>query len=117
MKERAGMRYAIPILLTLMAHAHAAEDLNSANYFLPGCRALIASDGDTNQRRAVYCLAFVDGLAFPASSRFCVPANVTLGQVVRVVVKYVETLPERHHDQFGDLALEALERAWPCKRP
>jgi hypothetical protein len=111
------MRCAIAILLALMAPAHAAEDLDSANYFLPGCKAMIASDGNATQQRATYCLAFVDGLVFRRSSRFCVPTHVTLGQILRVVVKYVDALPERHHDQFGDLALEALEQAWPCKGP
>jgi Rap1a immunity proteins len=33
-----------------------------------------------------------------------------------VVIKYIEARPERMHEQFGKLALEALTAAWPCKR-
>jgi hypothetical protein len=35
---------------------------------------------------------------------------------VAVVIKYIEARPERMHERFGDLALEALTAAWPCKR-
>ena len=35
---------------------------------------------------------------------------------ISVVIKYIEARPERMHEQFGDLAIEALMAAWPCKR-
>jgi len=41
---------------------------------------------------------------------------VTTVQSVAVVVKYIEARPERMHELFGVLALEALTAAWPCKR-
>ena len=44
------------------------------------------------------------------------PAEATVGQLVRVVVKDVEAHPARHNEDFGDLALEALEKEWPCPR-
>ena len=41
---------------------------------------------------------------------------MTFGQSVAVVVKYIQERPERMHEDFGKLALEALIAAWPCKR-
>jgi hypothetical protein len=46
----------------------------------------------------------------------CVPSEVTMGQVVRVVVQYTDNQPARHHELFGVLAVEALRKAWPCQR-
>jgi hypothetical protein len=47
---------------------------------------------------------------------FCVPEVATPEQGVGVVIKYIEARPERMHEPFGKLALEALEEALPCKR-
>jgi Rap1a immunity proteins len=43
-------------------------------------------------------------------------ARLTNNQAVAVVIKYIEARPEMMHEQFGDLAFEALTTAWPCKR-
>jgi Rap1a immunity proteins len=43
-------------------------------------------------------------------------ARLTNNQAVAVVIKYIEARPEMMHEQFGDLAFEALTAAWPCKR-
>jgi hypothetical protein len=32
-----------------------------------------------------------------------------------VVVAYIERRPQRMHEDFGVLAVEALHEAWPCK--
>ena len=47
-------------------------------------------------------------------SGICKPANVTNFQMVRVVVKYIDDRPERQHENFKVLAIEALGAAWPC---
>jgi hypothetical protein len=63
------------------------------------------------------CAGSVDGLGYGISGKeTCPPKEVTGGQVGAVVVKYIEARPERMHEHFGDLALEALTAAWPCKR-
>jgi len=60
------------------------------------------------------CFGLVEGLAYTGA--FCVPSGVTKNQAMAVVVKYIEARPERTHEPFGMLALEALTAAWPCKR-
>jgi hypothetical protein len=34
---------------------------------------------------------------------------------MRVVVAYIEKRPERMHEPLADLAIEALQQAWPCR--
>ncbi len=47
----------------------------------------------------------------------CVPSRSTQGQAVRVVMRYIEARPERQHESFVLLALEAFRAAWPCPAP
>jgi hypothetical protein len=63
------------------------------------------------------CAGFVYGFgqAMAAGEHICPPKGVTTGQSVAVVVKYIEARPERMHESFGKLVLEALIVAWPCK--
>jgi len=52
---------------------------------------------------------FIEGLRYGVGGRdFCPPNGVTTVQSVAVVVKYIEARPQRMHEPFGKLALEAL---------
>jgi hypothetical protein len=110
-------KLAVAILLALTMPA-SAEDLNSANYYLPGCKGWLDREkkvpGPVEALKEGLCAGFIEGLTYIGT--FCVPSGVTSGQVVAVVVKYIEARPERMHEQFGKLAIEALRAAWPCKR-
>jgi Rap1a immunity proteins len=111
------MRILFATALVLFATAAGAQNLNSANYRIEGCRAAV-------DNRATYfsgyCLGLVDGIVYGETGRdtFCLPsdAEVTLGQMVRVIVAYIDARPARVHEDFRLLALEALVDAWPCKR-
>jgi hypothetical protein len=50
---------------------------------------------------------------------FCIPYDgtpgPTNGQFMRVVVQYIDQRPARLHENFHNLAHEALRAAWPCK--
>ena len=112
-------RYVAAILVATAPPPRAAADIDSASRLLPGCK--FAIDGGPTRYgigvefEAARCIGYVAGLA-KASPDFCQPAGVTVGQMIRVVVTYVEARPARHHEEFGELALEALEEAWPCRR-
>ena len=91
---------------------------SSANEMLSGCKGLIG-DKTPPLREALRqgrCAGYVAGLVYARSVFLCVPEGATPEQGVRVVIKYIEARPERMHEPFGKLALEALEEAWPCKR-
>jgi hypothetical protein len=108
-------RLAVAILLALTMPAGAQS---SANEMLSGCKGLIG-DKTPPLREALRqgrCAGYVAGLVYARSVYLCVPEGATPEQGVRVVIKYIEARPERMHEPFGKLALEALEQAWPCKR-
>ena len=96
-----------------------AEDADSANYVMPGCRNYIG-DQPTNAMGA-YCLGIVYGLTYGLNnmspeSYFCIPQGVRGAQGVRVVVAYIDARPARMHEDFAKLAFEALINAWPCPK-
>ena len=43
---------------------------------------------------------------------FCLPPEVTLGQVRLIVIRYLERHPERLHEHWASLATQALTQAW-----
>jgi hypothetical protein len=99
-----------------IAAAQPRQDTGSANHIMPGCR-----DAVSNNLREPYlnglCVGIVRAMFhLDASLGFCVPDRSTVGQAVRVVVAYIDQRPERMHEYFEVLALEALRRAWPCRR-
>jgi len=116
------------ILLALSLLAHAAvpahadaqpADVVSGNYFLPGCKALIAGDNSNAEItfRAGQCIGVVSTLQkfLKGHGAACHPANIPMSQVIRVVVKYLDDHPARLHEDFMDsLAGPAIHDAWPC---
>jgi hypothetical protein len=123
--------------LTVMA-ATAAEDRESANFMLPMCKRIVDGNHSTadafDQGR---CFGMAEAIAFMATNSDVgvtafqsegqltaiqrrwrctdIPKAVTKGQILRVVVRYIEARPNRMHENFGSLALEAMLDAWPCR--
>src|SRR5262249_35563960 len=62
------------------------------------------------------CIGLIQGLAYaPQLVGVCPPAEVTYAQRARVAVTYIEARPERVHEDFRVLAVQARKIAWPCK--
>ena len=103
------------------ARVHSQPE-GSANAIMPGCEVVLTA---APRRKgpvptpveAGECLGEVDGIVETARKfgEVCPPHDVTSGQAVDVVVQYINARPERMHEQFSKLALEALAAAWPCK--
>jgi Rap1a immunity proteins len=108
------------IALTVTAANAAEQDTNSANYMLPGCRisAGLVAFTAANAYIAGLCLGSVLGIAdmlsFPPSCSICIkiPEGVTQGQIVMVVLKYIEAQPQSMQERFTRLAAQALLRTW-----
>jgi hypothetical protein len=107
------------VLASCIFHsASAEEDVRTANWVLPGCRSFL--DGNTGGDlafRAGVCAGVVGtfrDLGSGAVPPYCIPDVVATGQVVRVVVAFIERNPARMNEWFGVLVLEALRDAWPC---
>jgi Rap1a immunity proteins len=125
------------LALTVTAATAADEDINSANYYLPSCQEFVARNGGAISGRQGICGGMVHGIAFMGKAiklaqfdysgsysssigmvrSYCldIPNNVTVTQVTRVVVSYIEAHPDRMHELFAWLAVEALRDAWPCR--
>jgi hypothetical protein len=122
----------LALILALIGPALAgpsADDLPSANDVMPSCRSLLRKvqtqphfDADKSYKKEdVACITGLDvvtlmfSLAPADDPPFCIPDDVTLGQRVAVVVKYIDQHPEEMHQSFAYLAYRASEEAWPCK--
>ena len=81
------------------------------------------SDNDSN---VLTCLGYVMGVAdmidanstldISGFSPICIPSEtVTVGQLRRVVVKYLNSHPEKTHDPAVVLVVVALREAFPCQ--
>jgi Rap1a immunity proteins len=118
-------RYAVAILLALTLSASAAE---RADKILSGCKIILgilankespAGTGPLGGPNATFCLGVVQEFA-----DVCQPTGVpfqsldmaTFNQMLRVVITHIEARPQRQHEDFVPLAIEALRAAWPCKR-
>jgi hypothetical protein len=121
-------------LLVVTGHAQEQERQRgfTANEVMKGCRASVAGptsgDATISYWRGV-CVGTVHSLTMMAealtlagASKFpvCPPrrqgqTDWTIGQSVRVVAKYIDDRPNRLHESFSKLAIEALAEAWPCK--
>jgi hypothetical protein len=107
--------------LALPAAPATAQDIDSANYMLPGCKDSIEGN-PRDYTSAGVCLGTVKAIAYMArvfpTSRSCVnvPTGVTNVQAMRVVVRYIEARPNRMHEPLAALALEALMNTWPCRK-
>jgi Rap1a immunity proteins len=108
-------KFAVAILLFALTVPAGAQDISSANFILTGCKGYLNREG--NAWAQGHCVGFIDGLVSVAGGQvFSVPDGVTNRQGVAVVVKYIEARPERMHEPFSVLAVEAMMAAWPCKR-
>jgi hypothetical protein len=99
-------------------------DVSSGNYFLRPCRAYLASRPTTNDLLEAYdqgvCTGAIKavfhlGRHLAPDRRFCPPRGATEGQAARVTLGYIEARPDRLHEEFVFLAIEALHKAWPCR--
>jgi hypothetical protein len=107
----------------------AQEKWPTANAMMRGCRALSSGSpppSDTpsmESLRMAQCGGAISALLFEATmsqaiigkALFCTPTGVTTDQALRVVLAYIDKHPERQHERFVQLALEALADAWPCE--
>jgi hypothetical protein len=110
--------------LTVATVGAAQVDRHSANFVLPGCKTVIGEGREgINVAEQGYCLGVMDTLGLISSilnehSWSCIeyPKGSTVNQGLRVVVRYIEARPQRMHESFAFLAIEALHNAWPCRK-
>jgi hypothetical protein len=85
---------------------------------LDDCEALTDGRGSESIFYGVLCRAIISGLVYGAQYGHCLafPNSVTREQAIRVIVLYIKARPNRMHERFETLALEALHGMWPGRR-
>jgi hypothetical protein len=107
----------------LWATPAAGQEGTTGNNLLSYCAEALKAydDRTTDDYAAGRCRAYIEGIAMvsdysdtPLYRRVCLPSQVTVGQAVRVVYKWLEDHPERLHERQGILVIAALRDAFPC---
>jgi len=101
------------LTLSLQEVALAEQNPYSATYVMPGCRAFMKG-ATLNNFKQGWCGGLITGLA--QMHRRCMPLQLTQRQLARGIVQYIDARPARMHEDFRNLAVEAMQAAWPCKR-
>jgi hypothetical protein len=108
-------------LIALSESAATDENPYSANSMLPACMAVLAiSSGNPaagiDPMEMGRCIGMIEGVALLANyGVFCPPAGAIIKQRIQVTIAYIEARPQRMHEDFRVLAIEAMQKAWPCK--
>ncbi len=108
-------------LLVAPRPSEVAEQEATGNNLLRDCRQNIrVLDGEqVDFDDARHCQGLVRGVwdmagVFTASN-VCTPAGVNVGQLTRVVVRYLNDHPQDLPERDTDLILRALQDAFPCR--
>ena len=114
-------------LSCLLGHASAQQHSDFNGYKLREYCKLAEADssklsGD-DLDHAIICTYYVNGVldgyeigVDPAKRLICRPANVTHGQLVLIVAKYLDDHPEMLHNDPEYLIVDAICKAFPCKQ-
>jgi hypothetical protein len=65
-----------------------------------------------------YLMGYVEAATsvLQVADMLCVPPGVTLGQMARIIGKYLREHPAELHEEAHFLVYQALRRPFPCKR-
>jgi hypothetical protein len=113
----------IVLCVTTLAVTSARADVTSANAHLRGCQILATPNPSiesvTEVQETALCMGKLIALdklnpLLQKRYRFCAAPTVNYLQGAMVIIKFLEEHPERLHEEFTLLALEALRSAFPC---
>ena len=114
-----GAALALTIMMVGAAPVSLAATMNGSDIYV-GCELLAHPRASPPPPENIlvqgYCAGAVSAIAF-TNPNVCAPSGWNVGQAVAVVLRFMDTHQERRHEDFSALALEALVRAWPCKKP
>lgn len=125
---KAGIAVTFALVAALVCGAASASS-NTGNELLNNCQTMlrIMDSGTATQSleeafNAGQCLGFVSGVRntsdltrAPEPLRSCVPKTATMGQLARVITKYLKDNPSELNLEQTLIAMLALKSAYPCK--
>jgi hypothetical protein len=69
-----------------------------------------------------YCMGYIVGVIhgmeyLDFKKQICIPTkNVKQGQIIKVVIKYLNDNPQRLHEQYTHIIYLAITEAFPCNK-
>ena len=110
------------VVIVLFGTRGWAQDLNSGNGLLVSCQTSIRQMDNPGMTLSFseglydgYCTGIVTGVT-AASPLVCPGKGATVGQEIRVVVKFLQDHPEKLNLRNTDLIEQALSEAFPCSK-
>jgi|SRR5690606_33784479 len=120
------MKKTIAILLVMLSHnayaitgneLYALITSNDPSEYLEGMRFIQGSSGAESYFHYLEGILSAEEKRSPDLLRYaCVPSNVTNGQAVDVVKKYLQDNPSKRNFDASQLTHFALIQAWPCTK-
>jgi hypothetical protein len=109
------------LLVAFLGASWGAWAVGTGNELISRCGASVANlDGrrDVDVYDMAYCVGMVKGVSdeLILNGWACMPSEVTIGQQIRVVHKYLQEHPTELQEIDTVLTHRALVRAWPCNR-
>ena len=104
-------KYLLLVLLLITPGVHAAYE--TGNDLLAQC------ESDDLFMEGV-CAGYIAGVSDVSrgetwgGNRYCAPAGVTIRQLQKIVIKYLNEHPETLHDDASSLVQNAFAHAFPC---
>lgn len=101
-----------------VAAAEKESPFDTGNTFNAQCRA--AKEKDGNGIDFGLCYGFVrgiierDSMLLPPLRSMCIPAGVTWGQEIDIILSYLDKNPESRHLPASFLSIMGLRLAFPC---
>src|SRR5438128_538979 len=104
-------------------HARSMPPGHTATDLVDECTIAVNIEGNTTALdgpktlQGGFCFGFVTGFAdansLLASTLFCAPQGVIVGQMVKVFLKYMDEHPEDLHRYASEMLAAALRKAFP----
>jgi hypothetical protein len=110
------------LFLLIGARATAEEQRDDGNELLQKCSEVPKEAQSRNGLSAMWCYGYIEGIrdmrllneTVDSIPPDCTPQKVTMDQMARVVVKYLQDHPERLHYMDASLVVNAISEAFPC---
>lgn len=128
MKRLIPMLYLLILLIPSSVHS---QNIIDGNMLLNECsfelKDNIPNSDSVGLAHRAFCIGYLSGVKNLGSlyaawiqgtqkkPLFCTPYEVTTGQIIRVVVKFLNDHPERLHEHALFMVVDAMGQAFPCE--
>ena len=110
---------AIVMLILFVSNSSLSKEFDfTGNHLYQGCKAAVTRQMPTETLKihAGICLGIVNAvIVLHGGEMICPPANVSTGQTIVMLVKYMEDNPDKLNYPLSVLAEHFFTNSWTCK--